>query len=190
MPEEQERFGQTFAQHHPDWAMRLWTEDDLPALNVTAREQELSRTHSELSNLVRYEVLHRFGGVYVDTDVECLRPLTPLLRGIDAFAALELQGRVGSAVLGSVAGHQAFARAARVARKTLGVGAHSADANGPYLLSLILEQEPAVAIFGAQLFYPYLWDELERRSEAFPDAYAIHHWASARSRAKPVICGW
>ena len=67
---------------------------------------------------------------------------------------------------------------------------HSADANGPYFLSLILEQEPDLAIFGPQLFYPYLWDELERRNEAFPDAYAVHHWASARSRAKPVICGW
>jgi hypothetical protein len=116
--------------------------------------------------------------------------MVPLLRGIDAFAALELPGRVGNAVLGSVADHPAFLRAAHLARRTLGLGANSPDANGPYFLSLILEQEPDLAVFGPQHFYPYLWDELERRSEAFPDAYAIHHWASARSGAKPVICGW
>lgn len=92
MPAEHERFGETFAQHHPGWTMRLWTDDDLAALDITAAERERARTPSELSNLVRYEVLHRFGGVYVDTDFECLRPLTPLLRGIDAFAALELAG--------------------------------------------------------------------------------------------------
>ncbi|HEX5852429.1 MAG TPA: glycosyltransferase [Solirubrobacteraceae bacterium] len=177
MPAEHERFGETFAHSHPSWELRLWSDEDLPGLDITAAERERARTPSELSNLVRYEVLRRHGGVYVDTDVDCLRPLTPLLRGLDAFAALERPGRVGNAVLGSVAGHPAFTRAARLARRTLGIGAHSPDANGPYFLSLILEQEPAnVAILPARLFYPYLWDELERRHESFPDAYAVHHW--------------
>jgi hypothetical protein len=180
MPAEYERFGRTFAQHHPDWAMRLWTEDDLATLEITADERGRSRSASELSDLARYEVLHRFGGVYVDTDFECRRPLTPLLRGIDAFVALEAPGRVGTAILGSVAGHRVFARAAKLARQTLGMGAHSADASGPYLLSLILEQEPDVTTFGAELFYPYGWDEPERRHETFPDAYAVHHWAKGR----------
>jgi hypothetical protein len=177
MPVEHERFGASFARHHPDWEMRLWTDDDLPALDITMADQQRARTRSELSNLMRYEVLDRFGGVYVDTDFECLRPLTPLLRGIDAFTALELPGRTATGILGAVPGHPVFARAARQARLTLGEGARSTDANGPYFFSLILEQEPNVAIFGAQLFYPYLWNELERRDERFPDAYAVHHWA-------------
>jgi len=185
IPEEHERFGETFAQHHPGWEMRLWTDEDLPALGVTAIDRERSRTRSELSNLVRYEVLHRFGGVYVDTDVECQRPLTPLLRGIDAFAALELPGRVCTAILGAVPGHPVFGRATRLTRRTLGTGLHSAIANGPYLLSLLLEQEPGFAIFAKKLFYPYLWDEPERRHEAFPDAYAIHHWALSWVKEKP-----
>ncbi len=110
-------------------------------------------------------------------------PLTPLLRGIDAFAALESPGVAGNAILGSVPGHPLFARAAQLARRTLGTGAHSLDACGPYLITLILEQEtsvtkePSVTIFAPQLFYPYSWDELERRDEAYPDAYAVHHWA-------------
>jgi hypothetical protein len=176
IPEEHERFGRTFTQHHPDWEMRLWTDEDLPELGIGAKERERARTRSELSNLVRYEVLHRYGGVYVDTDVECKRCLTPLLRGIDAFAALEVPGGIGTAILGSVAGHPVYAHAARLARQTLGRGVHSPDANGPRFLGLIVEQEQNVAIFGAELFYPYLWDELERRQETFPDAYAVHHW--------------
>jgi hypothetical protein len=179
MPIEHQHFAETFMHHHPSWEMRLWTEADLDLLDISAAEHERTRTFSELSNLMRYEVLHKFGGVYVDTDVECRRSFAPLLRGIDAFAALEITGRVGNAILGSVAGHRAFARAAMLARRTLGVGAHSADANGPYFLSLILEQEPEVTIFPAELFYPYRWDETDRRHEAFPDAYAIHHWAKS-----------
>jgi len=185
MPEEHQRFGETFSKHHPGWEMRLWTDDDLSALGITAVERKRSRTRSELSNLVRYEVLHRFGGVYVDTDVECRRCLTPLLRGIDAFAALELPGRVCTAVLGAIAGHPVFDRATRLTRDTLGTGIHSAIANGPYFLSLLLEQEPGFAIFAKKLFYPYLWDEPERRHEVFPDAYAIHHWALSWLKEKP-----
>ncbi len=176
IPEEHERFGGTFARHHPDWEMRLWTEEDLPELEIGEWERERARTHSELANLARYEILHRHGGVYVDTDVECKRPLTPLLRGIDAFAALEVPGGIGTAILGSIAGHPVYAQAVRLARQTLGTGVHSPDANGPRFLSLLVEQQQNVAIFGAKLFYPYLWDELERRHETFPDAYAVHHW--------------
>ena len=185
IPEEHQRFGETFARHHPGWEMRLWTDEDLPDLDITAIDRDRSRTRSELSNLVRYEVLHRFGGVYVDTDVECQRPLPPLLKGIDAFAALELPGRVCTAILGAVPGHPVFGRATRLTRRTLGTGLHSAIANGPYFLSLLLEQEPGFAIFAKKLFYPYLWDEPERRHEAFPEAYAIHHWALSWVKEKP-----
>jgi hypothetical protein len=179
MPAAHRHFGRTFADAHPRWKMRLWGDADLPSLDIGDAERARARTPSELSNLVRYEVLRRFGGVYVDTDVECRRNFGKLLAGVDAFAALELPGRVGTAVLGGVPGHAAFERAARLARQTLGLGPHSASANGPYLMTLIAEQEPDVTVFGAETFYPYLWDEPERAGWEFPDAYAVHHWATS-----------
>jgi inositol phosphorylceramide mannosyltransferase catalytic subunit len=119
-------------------------------------------------------------GAIVDTDVECRRPLIELLEGSDAFAALEAPGRIGTAVLGAVAGHSVFERAARLARRTLGIyEPMTASANGAYFLSLIVEQEQNMTIFDAPVFYPFLWDELERRHEAFPDAYAVHYWAGS-----------
>ena len=61
---------------------------------------------------------------------------------------------------------------------TLGLGPHSADANGPYFLSLLCEQEADVTVLGADKFYPYHWEEPERAGEPFPDAYAVHHWST------------
>ncbi len=179
MPERYRGFADTFVEHHPGWEMRLWTDVDLPSLEIGETERARVRSSSELSNLVRYEILSRHGGVYADTDVECLRCFEPLLRGADSFAGLELPGRVGTAVLGSVPGHRAFTRAARECRETLGLGAQSPDANGPYFLSLILEQEPGVRIFDQSTFYPYLWTEPERSGDSFPRAYAVHHWAAS-----------
>ena len=186
MPAAHEHFGRTFADAHPRWEMRLWGDGDLPSLGIGDAERYRARSPAELSDVVRYEVLSRFGGVYVDTDVECRRNLEQLLAGVQAFAALELPGRVGTAVLGGVPGHAAFVRAARLARQTVGLGPHSADATGPYLMTLIAEQEPDVTIFGAETFYPYLWDEPERAGRDFPDAYAVHHWSTSWWDAEPA----
>ena len=47
------------------------------------------------SRLARYEVVHRFGGVYLDADVEYARPLDPLLRGVRDFLGARPVGDVG-----------------------------------------------------------------------------------------------
>jgi hypothetical protein len=175
VPESVRALGRTFRQHHLGWRLRLWRDDDMMDLGIDA-ERAFARTASELSNVARYQILARHGGVYVDTDVECRRRFTPLLRGLTAFAALEAPGRVGTAVLGAVPGHRAFQRAATEARKTVGTGLQSVDSTGPYFFSLLLEEEPDVTILGADTFYPYRWDQMERAGDHFPDAYAVHRW--------------
>ncbi len=177
MPPAERSFAEGLLRDNPGWTLREWTDADLPELGLGTAASAASRTPAELSNVVRYEVLARHGGVYVDTDVESRRPLEELLGGVRAFAGLELPGRVGTAALGAVPGHPAFVRAAAESRTTLGLGPHSADANGPYFLSLLLEDFPDVTIFGPERFYPYLWSEPERRGEAFPDAVLVHHWS-------------
>jgi mannosyltransferase OCH1-like enzyme len=176
MSARNEQFGVAFTDLHPGWEMRLWGDDHLPELGITAADRAAARSASELSNIVRYELLRRFGGVYIDTDVECRRSLEPLLGGVHACAAFETPGVTGTAFLGSVPGHPIFERTALEGRRTLGLGAHSADANGPHFLKLVAEQEGGLTVFGSQLFYPVLWDARERAVESFPGAYAVHHW--------------
>jgi glycosyl transferase-like sugar-binding protein len=177
MPPELVRYGETWRRHHPAWKFRVWRDRDLrrlvPAVSVTR-----ARHLTELSDLLRFAVLRRHGGVYVDTDVECLRPFDELLAGHTAVLGYEKPGRVGSAVLASVPGHPFFVDAARQADRTVGLGANSADATGPYLLTLLARDYPEVTILPPHAFYPYGWDEPERRHDEFPESYAVHHWAS------------
>ena len=74
MPAAFVEFGRGFERLHPQWEMRLWTDADLEGLGITDDERRRARSASELSNLVRYEVLARHGGVYVDTDFEAQAP--------------------------------------------------------------------------------------------------------------------
>jgi mannosyltransferase OCH1-like enzyme len=178
MPEPLHRYGQTWEAHHPRWDVRLWTDAEADEL-MPAEAMARARNDAERANLLRYELLRRFGGVYVDTDFECRRPLDPLLAGIDAFAASESPGRAACGILGATPGHPAFEAVARLSRETVGLGAHNADGTGPYLLTVVLADHPEVTIFGPELFYPYLWHEPERQHAEFPDAYAVHHWAGS-----------
>ncbi|HEX2232741.1 MAG TPA: glycosyltransferase, partial [Thermoleophilaceae bacterium] len=178
LPDEHRYYGETWTHHHPGWSLRLWGEREAARL-IPASVRRLSRSHSETSNLMRYEILRRVGGIYADTDVECRRPFDPLLDGVDAFGAWESPFRVGSAVLGSVPGHPLFELAANEARVTIGRGINSVESNGPGFLTELIAERPSIAVFDTELFYPYRWDEPHRRNEPFPNSYTVHHWAKS-----------
>ena len=174
MPEEHVAYGEGWARLHPGWTMRLWTEADAPAPPGVARARNLA----ERADLVRYEVIRRHGGVYVDTDMECLRPIDELLEGVRAFAAYEVPGRLCNAVLGAVAGHPAFERAVALADTTVGRGVYP-NATATSFLTYVLEADPDVTLFGPERFYPVLWDDRVNPAPATDPPHATHHWAKS-----------
>jgi mannosyltransferase OCH1-like enzyme len=130
----------------------------------------------ELADVARFHILARYGGVYVDTDFECLRPLDRLLKEVSAFAAFQVPGQVNTAILGARPDHPAFRRAAELALETFGRAPLPAATGPPFFTHLVWDF-PDVTLFPPELFYPYLWFEPEKKDEQFPRAYAVHHWA-------------
>lgn len=76
--------------HMPDWEYRLWTEDNFEINEAPqyVHEAYIAKKYAFVSDYVRLLALEREGGVYLDTDVEVLRPLDDLL-GDTAFIGLE-----------------------------------------------------------------------------------------------------
>lgn len=179
MPDEYERFGDTWRFLHPGWEMRLWTDATLPPLkNAWAYAQP--RSLSAKCNIARYEILLQHGGIYVDTDFECLKNVESLLQDIECFVAWEREGLANNAIIGAVPGHP-FLRdlvdSLEENVRKMPDADPSVTQSGPYYLTNILGRHPEVTVFPASLFYPYQWHERWRRYEAFPDAYAVHHWS-------------
>jgi mannosyltransferase OCH1-like enzyme len=173
MPDEFEHYGETWRQHHPDWEMRLWTDSNLPELKFP-EAFERSRNHGERSDVLRSELLLRFGGLYVDTDVECRRPIEPLIGDAAAFAAWVRPGRIGSAVLGAIPGHPAIERLLTEMQDRVGEG-NQIEATVA-LLTTVLSEAPDVVVFDSETFYPYHPRHNPANGREFPDAYAVHHW--------------
>lgn len=92
MPEEFASYGQTWRRLNPDWVVHDWTYEQLPDLRCAAVVDDLfSRASDPLSealwvqvaDVVGYELLARYGGVYVNCDICPVRPLTALLNAVN-----------------------------------------------------------------------------------------------------------
>ena len=139
--------------------------------------------YSQKADFARYEVVHRFGGIYLDTDMECLQPLEPLLDRYGFFSGREPSGNVAAGIFGATPSHPIVRE--MINRLPASCFFHPIDqlsyTTGPMLLNRVLrdgawEDRPDVRIFPPAFFYPYAGWEPWRRHEQFPRAYAVHHW--------------
>jgi len=72
--------------YHPDWEFRLWGDDDIGTFGMINQVAfDAVDNLGAKSDIFRYEILYRHGGLYVDTDFECLKPFDDLLY-LDFFA--------------------------------------------------------------------------------------------------------
>lgn len=53
-----------------NWVYKLWRESDVEELNIVNHtEYKYADNYQQKSDIVRYEVLYRFGGIYLDCDM-------------------------------------------------------------------------------------------------------------------------
>jgi inositol phosphorylceramide mannosyltransferase catalytic subunit len=172
LPEEFAAYRETWQRHHPGWEHRFWTEDNLPSDLRRPEVYERLRVPAERSDILRLEVLWRVGGVYADTDFECLRPLDPVIEGLDFFTApLKPNGWVNNAFIGAIPGHPIIDRAlnALQPREFHGYDKHG---TGPRFLDTLLREYPEATRLPAELFYQTSPGQLA-------DAVASHHAAGS-----------
>jgi hypothetical protein len=162
-------------QRHPGWEWRLWRDEDRPSLQNEACFRRAS-VLAQRADILRYELIHRFGGVYLDVDMECLRCIDPLLDGVRGFAAEEQPGVLGNGIFGAVPGHPWLAEVVTRLPASMREHENIARATGPGHLTEVTRGHPEVTVFPQELFYPYLPHEPSRAGEAFPSAYAVHRW--------------
>jgi mannosyltransferase OCH1-like enzyme len=95
---------------HPDWELRVWDERDLFGQRwINEKHMDTFWRHRKwagVADLMRYEILYRHGGVYVDADSACVRRLDDWLLESEMFACWlnEFEGRrlIANGFLGSI----------------------------------------------------------------------------------------
>ena len=83
-----------------DWSFQFWNEDnyDIETKNNFVLQAYRSGNYAFVSDYARWDILHRYGGVYVDTDVFLLKDITPLLNN-KAFGGVNCVGLFASGLI-------------------------------------------------------------------------------------------
>jgi hypothetical protein len=178
---EVERWWAEFAAMHPDWELRTHRDPLNPAdWPETSHKWADVENGAQLADLIRLEALWRWGGIYVDSDVEPWRPLDSLLP-LSAFAAWEDERTVPNAVMGAVPSHPAIRECldlmlARIPGPTWEAG--------PGVTTSILPGRSDVLLLPAESFYPVWYRDPERdrkmndpkRRQRHPASFALHRY--------------
>lgn len=191
---------------NPGWTMQFWTDENLPPL-INQVQFETAEKMAAKSDILRYELCARFGGVYIDSDMEPLRPIEPILADVSTFQADELDDRPCNAILGCVRGDPFFSTCIRALPASIHRGGEIVQTTGPAFLKRMIAQylgndccqvqDPAPGVgprrwrivsadhnrqihgFHWSVFYPYHYDHPEQENEPFPNAFAKHHWTAS-----------
>lgn len=99
-PKLAERCIKSWKKFCPDYEIIEWNEDnfDVAAAPKYVRQAYEARRWAFVSDYVRLRALVEMGGVYMDTDVEVVKPLDPYLKH-EAFAGFEHMERVQTGLL-------------------------------------------------------------------------------------------
>lgn len=192
LPARFRRYRRTWQRFHPHWKRVLWTERTLPPLTLQ-RHFDQATSFAAKADIARLELLWRFGGVYVDTDFECLKPIDLLLgEAIQAFVVEERPGMCGTAILGAVPRHPFVAECLRRLPASIAAGAAAglSAQSGPCFLDPIARQFAAcgdVTLWPHTWFYPYYCGEPDPGPAGYGEAYGVHHWAASWVTSPPLV---
>lgn len=102
VPEKFYLLMETWKKHHPEWEYKLWTDSDMELFPFTNRKAfDLAKNLGTKADILRYEILYHFGGVYVDVDFECIKPLDPFIFANAFFAGISGYDCLGNAIIGA-----------------------------------------------------------------------------------------
>lgn len=205
MPNIYQHFLSRWRELHPEWEFILWNtttwndyfRDISPHLldyfNRPEKWSPSSNPWQWRADIARYAILYDTGGVWIDCDLEPLRPIDSLLMtSKSAFLAYEDRRHrfVNNALMGSARAGGFISDVYRLlpdrveqnrqVRVNRSIGAH-------FLTELLRAANDDVMILDHNLVYPYHWSELGMAQADFDGAYTKHHWGNMRAlKNKPL----
>lgn len=160
---------------HPDWEVKTWyDEDEYP---YVGEHLEKCIAGAFRADLIRLDVVYRYGGIYLDSDVYLVKKLDELLNQ-EFFCAGELIKTYGNIAFGATPGHPLIKKLIDVAIEeipnmvsstTLFTYSGEPCAWGPYVHTKALFLEKDAVRLPQEAFQPYtLIDYSEEISLARP----------------------
>lgn len=105
IPESAKKCMESWEKFCPDYEIKLWNEENFNMNeNLFIKQAYENKKYAFVSDYARFKVLQEEGGIYLDTDVELLKPLDDLLN-VKAFMGFEkIENKVTGVAPGLIIG--------------------------------------------------------------------------------------
>jgi mannosyltransferase OCH1-like enzyme len=184
----------------------LRTDDDLDTFPFIDKKSFDSVTNwGAKADILRYQIVYLYGGVYIDIDFECLRPLDPLIKSHALFVTIGdnkgLTSRINlpiiaNAIIGASPKNDfLFNLIKRISMTDKSKLKDTWFFTGPGVFTIeffkyIRSEKEFIIPYPIKFFYPlhhvlrvdYWNNRLDRAfilSQTIPDSFAIHYWATS-----------
>ncbi len=160
----------------PDYKFKLWNESNSPMTHHYVQKMYADKKWAFVADYIRFWVLEREGGIYLDTDTEVLKSLNNVLAH-NVFFGQTKDGITAAGVIGSIPHHQ-------VIKDILAVydndHTYTLNRTSPRTITDILTSNnyQDVTVYDYHYFNP-CDDGEDCASEKLLLAYTNNHWAES-----------
>jgi len=178
---------QTWKVYADDFNFIKWDETNSPVNNIVVKIALKKEMWAFAADYVRLYALYHYGGIYLDTDMELIKPLDPLL-GYKGFLGFESDNFINAGIIGFEPNSEMIRRAMDIMEKR--VIRNEPFITIPYIINEAIGMLPekntivnGVYFFAEDYFYPYYLYNSKRKELLYKDitsnTYAIHHWQAS-----------
>ncbi len=195
LPYKHRKMQATWLKYHPEWEYKLWTDKDIEELGLYNKQlYDQAVTYAEKADIARYEILYRFGGLYVDTDFECIQPFDIFNYNLEFYAGIEYNKelRVNNALIAAKPAHPILKKCVeKIGTYPIILKPHLTprqiyietlvQKTGPAYFTRVIFEEidntTSLVLFPNTFFYPFnSGKQLLAYSFIKPETFAMHHW--------------
>ncbi len=215
IPNEWKEFHQTWGEYNPDWQHIIWTDEDCLQF-VYKHFPEFLNTFTSYSyniqraDAFRYLVLYLHGGLYVDLDFECLRPVDDLVVNRSFVIGKEprihakwhgAKVLISNAFMASVPGHPFLLEIIETMKKMNPRSTSHREVletTGPLMVTNVLNNYSGkdICVLNAHILYPFASNKKEmcmlrnkkgdylrlKKQCRENETYGIHYWSNTWAR--------
>jgi mannosyltransferase OCH1-like enzyme len=189
-PERYKVWAETWKKLNPDYEYKLWTDADVDSLELPNRKAYDSiLSEGPRSDVLRYHILNQQGGIYIDTDFECLKSFEELSY-LDFYTGVGYPSQVElyPGLIACSPNHPIIKQVCKEIDKVtqegiLEKGIHASTSSYFFtdvFFNVVKKYQRGVVAFPPDYFYPFSNHKGHEHEDGHKYikecSFAIHHW--------------
>lgn len=161
---------------HPTWEIKIWQDPITSDGFLLEKYWKKANSGAQLADLIRLDVIYKWGGIYVDGDLRLLKPLDRLAEEYDVFFSSAFGDNLEGALFGASKAHPAIKALIEDLSLNEPDWRISPDkTTGPDFFARLIRWNKDVTILPRDTFYSYGPDETAFR-RTHRHSYGEHLW--------------